>query len=169
MNMTLKTGIMMLHIQLCLTGINCILIENSYFKLQSYFTILLYFNCIFYQINAAMVRKIDMFGRHIIVMLNYRCDFTMRGYARQTFYCDFTMLLTSTGLTEIVHPKIQICHHLFNCTLFQICFIFEWTVPLNEAKTLSTKKMQMNTQRLFLIGWFVNWLKKCKLWLFSAL
>ncbi len=46
-HVTLKTGVMMLKIQLRITGMNDILkyiqTENSYFKKQYYFTILLYF------------------------------------------------------------------------------------------------------------------------------
>ncbi len=54
-HVTLKTGVMMLKIQSCITGINDILkyiqIENDYFNLQLYFTILLYFllNIIYYK------------------------------------------------------------------------------------------------------------------------
>uniref|UniRef100_A0A673JQT8 Contactin-associated protein 1-like n=1 Tax=Sinocyclocheilus rhinocerous TaxID=307959 RepID=A0A673JQT8_9TELE len=46
-HVTLKTGVMMLKIQICITAINCILkyiiIVSSYFKLYLYFTILLFF------------------------------------------------------------------------------------------------------------------------------
>ncbi len=46
-HVTLNTGVMMLKIQSCITGIYYILkyaqIENDYFNLQLYFTILLYF------------------------------------------------------------------------------------------------------------------------------
>ncbi len=52
---------MTLKIQLCFTGINYILkyikIENFYFKLQKYFTILFceIIFCIFYQIDTALI------------------------------------------------------------------------------------------------------------------
>ncbi len=55
---------------------------------------------------------------------------------------------------------------------FWVNYPFEWSQwiwPWAFTKTLSSKNMQMNTQRLFLIGWFVNWLKKCELWLFPSL
>ncbi len=54
-HVTLKTGVMMLEIQLCISGINYILeyiqIENRHFKSKQYFTILL-FNCSFKHIVA---------------------------------------------------------------------------------------------------------------------
>ncbi len=60
-HVTLKTEVMMLKIQLCITEINytlqCIQIENSYFKLQ-------YFYCIFDQINATMVSIRDFLEKH---------------------------------------------------------------------------------------------------------
>ncbi len=47
----MKTGVMMLKIQLRITKINYILqyiqMENTYFKLQKYFTILLFFYHVF--------------------------------------------------------------------------------------------------------------------------
>ncbi len=56
--MTLKTGVIMLKIQLCITEINYILkynkIENCSFKLQLYFTILL-FLAYFNQTNTALL------------------------------------------------------------------------------------------------------------------
>ncbi len=64
--MTLKSGITMLKIQLCMTGINYILkyiqIENNYLKIVITFyniTVLLYKG--FDQINAAMVRPLFFF------------------------------------------------------------------------------------------------------------
>jgi len=39
-------------------------IEISYFKLQKYFTILLYFTVLFDQINAALVSRRDFFQKH---------------------------------------------------------------------------------------------------------
>ncbi len=60
--MTLKTGVIMLKIQLCITGINYILkynkIENCSFKLQLYFTILL-FLAYFNQTNTALLSLRD--------------------------------------------------------------------------------------------------------------
>ncbi len=59
-HVTLKTGIMMLKIQLRITGINYILqyihIENSYFNSEIYLTI---FQWICNQINAALLSKRD--------------------------------------------------------------------------------------------------------------
>jgi len=60
---TLKTGVMMLKNQLCITGINYILqyikIEISYFKLR-YFSILLFFD----QRNASLVSIRYFFKKH---------------------------------------------------------------------------------------------------------
>ncbi len=74
--MTLKTGVMMLKIQLCITGINytyiinmnlkyiCLFkIENGYFKLYTFFTILLFY-CIFDQINTVLMSIRDLFQKY---------------------------------------------------------------------------------------------------------
>ncbi len=64
--MTLKTGVMMLKIQLCFTEINYIVeyikIENCYFKSQ-YFTELLLFFCIFDQIDTALMSIRNVFKK----------------------------------------------------------------------------------------------------------
>ncbi len=60
-HVTLKTGVMMLKIQLRITEINYILpdinIENCYFKFYNIFTILFYFYCISEHINASLVSR----------------------------------------------------------------------------------------------------------------
>ncbi len=63
---TLKTGVMILKIQLWSQQsdiLKYITIENSYFQLQYYFTILQFY-CIFNQINAALVSIKDFFQKH---------------------------------------------------------------------------------------------------------
>ncbi len=68
-HVTLKTGVMMLKIQLRITEINYSLpdinIENCYFKFYNIFTILFYFYCISEHINAALVS-----GREILPTIN---------------------------------------------------------------------------------------------------
>ncbi len=58
-HVTLKTGVIMLKIQLCITGINdilkYILIENSYFKLIIFHKIIIYFTVFCWEKNAALV------------------------------------------------------------------------------------------------------------------
>ncbi len=65
-HVTLKTGGMMLKIQLCITEINYILtyihLENSYLKLLQYFII----DCIFYQINAVCLAEKTSFYSGLI-------------------------------------------------------------------------------------------------------
>ncbi len=58
---------MMLKIQLCITEINYILkyiqIEIKYFKLQYYFTVLMFY-CIFDQTNGTLLSIIGFFSKH---------------------------------------------------------------------------------------------------------
>ncbi len=65
--MTLKTGVKMLKLQLCITGINniseYIKRENVSFKFKNYFTILL-FLLYFYLINPALVSIIEFFQKY---------------------------------------------------------------------------------------------------------
>ncbi len=72
--MTLKTEVMMLKIQLYITGINYILqysnIEIIYFKLYSYFTILLFY-CIFDQIKAALMSIRDFQPQTVVYLDTY--------------------------------------------------------------------------------------------------
>ncbi len=62
----------MLKIQLCITGINYILkyikIEINYFKLQYYFTILMFY-CIFDQTNGTLLSIIGFFPKHKTFLL----------------------------------------------------------------------------------------------------
>ncbi len=67
-HVTLKTGVMMMKIQLHVTEINYILtdihIETSYFKLIKIFHS---FDCIFNHINAVLVSRRDSFIKTISV------------------------------------------------------------------------------------------------------
>ncbi len=78
--MTLKTGLMMLKMQLCITGVNYILnqikslfiVTSSqhmsrcvqYIKIENKNTILLFFFCIFDPINTALMSRRDFFKKH---------------------------------------------------------------------------------------------------------
>ncbi len=64
----LKTALMMLKNQRCITEINYILkyiqVENDYFNcnnISQYFS----FYCILYQINVALVNQRDLFQKHV--------------------------------------------------------------------------------------------------------
>ncbi len=67
--MTLKTGVMMLKIQLCGTGINLILkyirIENSYFELQKFIN----------TIKKNLNNKLNGKKNHIITVLYFSAQY----------------------------------------------------------------------------------------------
>ncbi len=77
--MTLKTGVMLLKIKLCIQRVNYILkyikIENCYFKLQTYFTKLQFF-CIYdkkYRLNKIIK---NMFECHYLYTVSHRSEYT---------------------------------------------------------------------------------------------
>ncbi len=74
--MTLKTLVMMLKTQLCITGINYIHIVKRYFKFKSYFTILLIYwinywsnKCSLGDRQSESVQKHKKFTRSIVYII----------------------------------------------------------------------------------------------------